>query len=174
MTRSLDGVPRGLSQQQHATIRNTLQVTHTCAILSMCLTHGKGGYNAGYGRIPNSRGGSTRSESFDRYHSPAYQAQGIGSLQSQRGLAYSPRRLEAVSGLSEKHQSSRITEAHLFGLSVAHRLPIIFQTLSNRRCVCYLVAYFTILFKQWQIGKGWLEGIDSPMNNEGIYFRGVA
>lgn len=99
--------------------RKTLRKTNKCAIVSVYLSHGKGGYDACGNRVFNGRGGSKPSESVNGYDLAGNQAQTACSLQSQWDVAYHTHRYAEV----PRHDQEHIRTGKLITvLSVASRL----------------------------------------------------
>lgn len=108
--------------RQPTTIRNSrngLQVPQHYGIITVYLKHGNGGYNVN-ARVPNSRGGSTKTEGVSRYGLETYQEETACSSQDQRSVADNARRLPEVSGLHQEH-STRSGKLNYFAFSVAQR-----------------------------------------------------
>lgn len=87
-------------------------VSNTCnsrikyAIVSMCLTHGKGGYSDKYGLL-NSRGGSKGTEGVYRHCTTPHTKQETCGYQGWRTVSYFGRGLPTVQGHSTNRQTRR-------------------------------------------------------------------
>lgn len=84
--------------------RNTLQVPQAYDIIAVYLTHGNGGYDVNV-RVPNSRGGSAKTEGIGGHCSATHQAKKACGLQNQRRVAYHTRRLAEFPGCPEEYQT---------------------------------------------------------------------
>lgn len=112
--------------------RNTLQKPNVCDRMSVYLSHGKGGYDACYGRVLNSRGGSTETESVNGFYPTTDTTQTLDSIQDRWIVANHTRRSSAVSRLSAQHQTREkliLITGKLLSLPVAPG-PVDFQAAS--------------------------------------------
>lgn len=82
---------------------NSLQKLLEFDIMTVYLSHGKGGYDASYG-ILDSRGGSKGTEGIQRCDMEAYQEKATDSLQSWGGFTHQARRFASVPGYPKNRQ----------------------------------------------------------------------
>lgn len=115
---------------------NDLQFTAICVTMEAYLNYAKGGHSDRNGRIPYTGGGSTKAETASRHDSAIAASRKNARLQNSWLLAHQSNGTRKLDEATKEQQQSnrRVDEVSLRGLSVAHRLPIIFQTLSSRRC----------------------------------------
>lgn len=148
MTRSLDGVPRGIPF--FIVNLRSLSIDGTMRLYLV-----KGGSHACHGRNAYRQGGGRQVATVCRDSQEDAEEWRITRPQIWPSVARCPQRTDATfretTRKAVSEQRSRITV-----LSVAHRLPTSFQPISNRRCVRYLVV---ILPYGKAKGKRWLEGI---------------
>lgn len=128
------------------TRRKTCNCCNQCDILSVYLSHGKGGQYACYGEILNSRGGRPGTSSEYGHGVTLDTPQGTASVQVWRGLSHHARRLRAVPNHSQNHtreeKSGKLT---VFSLSASVRdTPIVSQALSASlipHCLDFIIAH---------------------------------
>ena len=110
---------------------NTLQFTSISDILSAYLTYCKGGYSVSYGRLLNSRGGSTKAQATSRHGGAALEREEAAGLQSSRLMAYQPERATGMDGEAEQQTRREQVNAGYF-LPAAPRLsPGVVQATSG-------------------------------------------
>ncbi len=83
---------------------NNLQFTSIPVILSAYLTYCKGGYNVSYGRLLNSRGGSTKAQATSRHGGAALEREEAARVQSSRFMAYQSERATGMDGKAEQQR----------------------------------------------------------------------
>lgn len=121
-------------------LRNGLQVPHVYGTITVYLKHGNGGYDVNV-RVPNSRGGSAKTEGVSRYGLEAYQEETTCGPQDQRSVADNARRLPEVSGLHQEH-SIRSGKLNYFAFSAATSSYLSIGTRFGRsRCKSLLHAH---------------------------------
>src|SRR6266568_2091576 len=109
--------------------------------------------SAFYGKIPNSRGGVSRTACFHRYCSQDTQPQEpqeeANRFQDWRNVADLTRRPGSVRRSAKEHRQIRINS---FILSVAESAPVVSQAPSDDSCSRYLIAYSSLKRRasQWQ------------------------
>ena len=178
MTRSLDGVPRGLSLYPAMACYGLLKRTecyylHEIAqhvTMRVALKDAEGGRFDCYG-LSYSRGGSNRTQTLRGYGQEITPLSQNARVQTWGGMANRQNRVRGVETPEQK--SIPTSRGQITLVSVAHRMSTSFQPINIRRCVCYLVAYFTLFgnTKQHQTtlnnGNGWLEGQEEKMRTRG-------
>ena len=83
---------------------NSLQFTSIPVILSAYLTYCKGGYSVSYGRLLNSRGGSTKAQATSRHGGAALEREEAARVQSSRLVAYQSERATGMDGKAEQQR----------------------------------------------------------------------
>src|SRR5216684_6034029 len=87
---------------------NSLQFVAIRDILGSCLTNGKGGYNAYYGAVSYTRGGSRKAEVASRYRETVTASRQDTGRQDRGVMAHQYIRIERISG-SATQETSRTT-----------------------------------------------------------------
>ncbi|SRR5258708_1572070 len=114
-------------------------------ILRTVLLRTKGGHFDCYG-LSYCRGGSNRTQTLRRNGQAIAPYPQNAGVQTWGRMAHRQGRIRRVE-TSEQESVSETRSGELTspaGFSVAHQRPIGFQQLSRRRCVCYLVVYYSI------------------------------
>jgi hypothetical protein len=118
---------------------NSLQFTLIHDTMSAYLTYCKGGYSVSYGRLLNSRGGSTKAQATSRHGGTALEREEAAGLQSSRFVAYQSERATGMDGKAEQQR-----EVTTLAISpVAPRLtPGLFRAQAAILCVALPVCHF--------------------------------
>ncbi len=126
--------------------REWLHLSAFCGMMVRYHRYRKDGQNACYGKVPNSRGGVSRTEGIHRYRSqdtePQRPQEEANRLKDWRNVADLAGGLGSVRGVSKEHRQIRINS---FILWVAHSPPITYQGVKQRVVSVLLAAYFTTL-----------------------------
>ena len=126
--------------------REYLQFPRVDGIINLYHQYRKDGKYACYGKVPNSRGGVSRTEDIHRYRSQDTQPQEpqeeANRFKDWRNVADLAGGLGSVRGVSKEHRQIRINS---FILWVAHSPPITYQGAKQRVVSVLLAAYFTTL-----------------------------
>lgn len=83
---------------------NSLQFTSISDILSAYLEYAEGGHSVSYGRLLDSRGGSTEAQVTSRHCSAALEREEATGLQSSRLMAYQSKRATGLDGEAEQQR----------------------------------------------------------------------
>src|SRR6266700_1392507 len=133
--------------------REYLQFPRVDGIINLYHQYRKDGKYACYGKVPNSRGGVSRTEDIHRYRSQDTQPQEpqeeANRFKDWRNVADLTRRPGSVRRSAKEHRQIRINS---FILSVAESAPVVSKAPSDDSCSRYLIAYSSLKRRasQWQ------------------------